>query len=173
MKLAPEIVRYVLIGQGIVPGAINIVVNLLLGTLTFWGQDSVTTWGMNQGAVADSIGTCFFLPFITALIVTPIVRHHLARGTADRVPAIEVPWFFHWFEGSTLQRAAKFGIACLMLLALPIYFAYVVFAGDSIGTIRFIAIKAIFAGVLGLIVTPVIAMVAMCDQSASSQPRRT
>ena len=173
MKLAPEIVRYVLIGQGIVPAVINIVVNLLIGTLTFWGRDSVATWGMNQGAVADSIGTCFFLPFITALIVTPIVRHHLAQGTVNRIPASEVPWFFYWFEGSTLRRAAKFGIAGLMLLALPIYFAYIVFAEDSIGTIRFIAIKAIFAGVLGLVITPVIAMVAMCDQSARSQPRRT
>ena len=73
-------------------------------------------------------------------------------------------------SGPVLLRAAKFGLVGILLLAGPVYAAYVLFAGESIETLRFIAIKALFAGVFGIFATPLIALVAMCDLSANPQP---
>ncbi|MBC7964815.1 MAG: hypothetical protein H7Z17_02725 [Fuerstia sp.] len=171
MNLPPGAFRYLLIGQAIIPFFINIAVNVILGALKFWGQESVATWAIDKGAAADSIGTCFFLPFITCLIATPIVRHQVAHGAASRIPPTDTPHWARMMSGQVILRAAKFGVAGIVLLAGPVYAVYSLLAGDSIETVRFITIKALFAGVYGIFATPLIAFVAMCDQSASPQPR--
>lgn len=163
MKWSREMVKYLLIGQAIIPFFINVAVNVVIGTLTFWGQDSVQTWTWDKGAAADSIGTCFFLPFITCLIATPIVRSQLKNGTAPRILAMDVPRWTRVMRGPLLLRAAKFGITGILLFAAPVYAAYSAFAPDSIETLRFIAMKSIAAGAFGIIATPLIALVAMCD----------
>ena len=165
MKWPREVIKYLLIGQAVVPFFINIAVNMVIGTLTFRGQDSVETWTQNKGAAADSIGTCFFLPFITCLIATPIVRSQLKNKTAPRILASDVPRWTQLMSGPLLMRAAKFGIVGMLLLAAPVYAAYSVFAPDSIETMRFIAIKSILAGLFGILATPPIAFVAMCDKA--------
>ena len=167
MNLPPGAFRYLVIGQAVIPFFINIVVNVVLGALTFWGHDSVSTWATDKGAAADSIGTCFCLPFITCLIATPIVRYQVAHGVACRIPPTDMPRWVRWMSGPVLLRATNFGVAGILLLAGPVYAAYGVFAGESIETVRFIAIKAIFAGVLGIFVTPLVAFVAMCDPLAN------
>jgi len=169
MNLPPGVFRYLLIGQAIIPFFINLAVSVVLGALAFQGLESVATWAMDKGAVMDSLGTCFFLPFITCLIATPIVRYQVAQGVANRIPPTDVPRWARVMNGPVFLRAAKFGIAGILLLTGPVYAAYGLFASESIETIRFIAIKAIFAGVFGIFVTPLIAFVAMCDQSANPQ----
>jgi len=164
MKWSRKIMQYLLIDQGVVPFFINIVVNVVIGTLTFRGQDFVETWTWDKGAAADSIGTCFFLPFITCLIATPIVRSQSQNGTAPRILASDVPCWTQLMGGHLLVRAAKFGIVGMLLFAAPVYAAYSAFAADAIETIRFIAIKSIFAGLFGILATPPIAFVAMCEQ---------
>ena len=170
MNLPPGALRYLLIGQAIIPFFINIAVNVILGAMTFWGQASVATWAIDKGAAADSIGTCFFLPFITCLIATPIVRRQVAHGVASRIPPSDISRWVRLMSGPVLLRATKFGLVGILLLAGPVYAAYVLFAGESIETLRFIAIKTLFAGVFGIFATPLIALVAMCDQSANPQP---
>jgi hypothetical protein len=164
MKWSRETVKFLLIDQTVVPFFINIAVNVVIGALTFWGQDSVQTWTLDKGAAADSIGTCFFLPFITCLIATPIVRSQLKNGTAPQVSALDVPRWAKRMNEPLLLRATKSGIVGMLLLAAPVYAAYFAFAPDSIETIRFIGLKSIFAGVFGILATPPIALVALCDK---------
>ena len=164
MKWSRETVRYLLIGQTVVPFFINIAVNIVIGALTFWGQDSVETWTRDKGAAADSIGTCFFLPFITCLIATPIVRSQSKNGTAPRLSVQEIPRWAQLMAGPLLLRATKFGIVGMLLFAAPVYAAYSVFAPDTIETVRFIALKSISAALYGILATPLIAFVAMCDR---------
>jgi len=51
-----------------------------------------------------------------------------------------------------------------LLLGAPVDAAYSAFAPDSIETMRFIAMKSIFAGLFGILATPPIAIVALCDK---------
>jgi len=171
MALPPGVFRYLLIGQAIIPFFINMMINIAIGVLSFGGQKSVATWAIDKGAVEDSIGTCFFLPFITCLIATPIVHRQMASGVTSRIPLTDVPRWVRWMNGPWMLRSAKFGVIGILLLTGPVYGLYYLFAGDSIETVRFIAIKAISAGAMGVFVTPLIAFVALCDHSASPQPR--
>ena len=161
MKLSSETVRYLVIGQVAIPCVINIAVNFVLGLIAFSSEPFMTTWNLDKGAAADSIGTCFFLPFITCLIATPIVRRHLATGVLSGIPSSELPRWARFMSGPVLIRAFKFGVAGITLLGGPVCAVYWLQAGESIETARFIAVKVIFAGVLGIIVTPMIAIVAM------------
>ena len=171
MTRPPDLFRYLLVRYAIIPFFVNIVVNFAIGMLVFHGQESVATWAADGGAVADSIGTCFFLPFITCLIVSPIVRYELHQGVADRISPRISPRWVRRMSGQLMIRAAKFGLMGVLLLAGPVCSLYCLFAGESIETVRFIAIKAISSGLLGFCVTPVIAFVAMYDQPDSPQPR--
>lgn len=171
MALPPGAVRYLLIGQAIIPFFINVIVNIVIGVLSFGGQKSVATWAFDKGAVADTIGTCFFLPFITCLIATPIVHRQLVTGVASRIPLTDMPRWVRWMNGPMMLRSTKFGVTGLLLLTGPVYGLYYLFAGDSIETFRFIALKAILSGLMGVIVTPLIAFVAMCDHAPSPQRR--
>ena len=166
MKWSRDFVNYMLVGQVIIPFFINIAVNVVIATISYWGQDSVTTWAWEKGAAADFIGTCFFLPFITCLIATPIVRSQVANGTAPQVYDVGVSRWTRLMQGPLLWRAAKFGIIGMLLLATPVYAAYCVWAPGAIETVRFISMKAIFAGILGIFATPLIAWVAMHDRPA-------
>ncbi len=160
----PGVFRYLFIGQAVIPFFINVVVNVVLGMLAFRGQEFVNTWAMDKGAVADSIGTCFFLPFITCLIATPIVRRHVAQGVVSRIAPKAAPQWMRLINKRFALRAAQFGFIGIVLLAGPVYGLYALLADDTIETVRFIAVKAIFAGVFGFFVTPLIAFVALSEQ---------
>ena len=168
MKWTRDRIKYMLIGQAVIPFFINIVVNVVIGTLTFRGQETVQTWTWDKGAAADSIGTCFFLPFITCLIATPIVRSQSKNGTAPRLSASEIPHWVKLMQGPLLLRSTKFGAVGLLIFAAPIYAAYTAFAPDVIETVLFISLKSISAGLYGILATPLIAFVALCDQPDTS-----
>jgi len=160
----PGVFRYLFIGQAVIPFFINVVVNIALGVLAFRGQEFVSTWAMDKGAVADSIGTCFFLPFITCLIATPIVRRHVEKGVVNRVSPNAAPQWIRLINNRLALRAAQFGFIGIVLFAGPVCGLYALLADDAIETVRFITIKAIFAGVFGFFVTPLIAFVALSER---------
>ena len=171
MNLPPGVVRYLVVGQAIIPIFINVAVNVVLGILAFSGSVTVSTWAIDKGAVADSVGTCFFLPFITCLIATPIVRRHVARGAVSPISMRDLPRWLLLFRRTLLVRAIMSGIAGLTLMAGPVFAVYWIMAGETIPTGSFLVIKATFAGVLGVFVTPLIALVAMTDSEVSAHGR--
>ena len=134
MSLPPGVVRYLVVGQAIIPFFINVAVNVVLGVLAFAGSETVPTWAADKGAAADSIGTCFFLPFITCLIATPIVRRHVARGVVDPLSISELPGWMLLFRRRLLPRAFLFGVAGLLVLAGPVFGIYRILASETIPT---------------------------------------
>ena len=168
MILPPGVVRYLVVGQAIIPFFINVAVNVVLGVLAFSGSETVPTWATDKGAVADSIGTCFFLPFITCLIATPIVRRHVARGVVRPVAIGDLPGWMLLFRQPSFLRAIMFGIAGLMTLSGPVFAVYRVLADETIPTGSFLVIKAAFAGSFGVFATPLIALVAMTDSEVNA-----
>lgn len=163
MNLPPNVFRYLLIGQAFIPIFINFAINIVLGWLTFSANPTVSTWALDKGAAADSIGTCYFLPAITCLICTSIVRRHVRLGIVPLLPIQEAPHWVRWFRGHLLWRATKFGLVGLISLTGPVYAAYCLLAGETIATSQFLLIKVTFAVALGIIVTPLVALVALTD----------
>ncbi len=169
MKLPPGVLQYLIVGQALIPIFFNITIPLTLGLITFWNQPTVTTWALDKGAVADFIGTCYLLPAITCLIATPIVRGQVTRGIVTAIPREDVPRWVSFYRGSLFWRATKWGLTGLILLSIPVWLTWSQTADTTIPTSTFLTVKVIFASVLGIIVTPLIAFVALCDKSTAAQ----
>lgn len=166
MKLPPGVLRYLLMAQTAIPILFNIAIPLTLGWLTFRTQPSVVTWALDKGAVADFIGTCYLLPAITCLIATPIVHSHAAKGIVSRVPAEHIPRLLLFYRGGLIWRATKWGLTGLTLLSAPVFLAFKLLADETIPTVTFLVVKIAFAVVLGCVVTPLISLVALTDNSS-------
>jgi len=153
--------RYLLLEQGIGAGVVNLAINAGIAWAMFRGMTTVPMWGQ-QSIAGDTIGTTFMLPFLTTLIASRVVRGHVRSG---RIPALG------WGEsrlGRTLPRrpslrGALLGLACVVAVGLPATHLLATAGVSEMTFGGFVTFKAIFAAVLGALVTPFIARAALAD----------
>ncbi|MFQ5515602.1 MAG: hypothetical protein ACE5FG_14395 [Myxococcota bacterium] len=163
--------RYLLIGHGLVPVVINFVLNGLIGWAMFRGAASVPLWAREPSVGGDTLGTCFFLPAITCLIVTPIVRLHTSRGVvAPLEGAGALPVWLRSFYRPLLRRAGRLGLAGLLIAGPLAALGLLLPGGSSIELASFLWLKASFAALLGGLVTPLIGLLALADRAPQPQP---
>lgn len=164
-SFTPQQKQYLLIGQGIVPGFTNIVINGLIGWFTFRGVEQIPVLGWDSSAIGDTLGTCYLLPAITCLIATPIVRHHVKSGAV--APLVAKSIIAQKLSCcSVLLRSVLFGGTCFAILAPVAAVAYLCLGSDTLPKQSFLWFKTISSGIFGAMVTPLIAYVAMTDNSA-------
>ena len=152
--------RYLLLEQGIGAGVFNFVLNAAIAWALFRQMETVPLWGQ-QSIAGDTIGTAFMLPLMTTLIASRIVRGHVRKG---RVPA--------WVSGASrwdrlprglFLRGVVLGIVCLVVAGLPATGALGVAGIAEMSFGNFIVFKALFAAALAVVVTPIIARLALAD----------
>ena len=164
MQLSPDQRKYLLLAQGFIPFVFNFVLNGLIGLAVFRGVNPVPTWGVESSAGPDLIGTCFFLPAITCLIVTPIVRRHIRAGVVERASgSLGLPSWLRPFQRSLAARAILFGLVGVALIGSLVAATLVAAAPAQLALTPFLWLKASFAGVLGGAVTPIIGLVALAE----------
>jgi hypothetical protein len=76
--------RFLLLEQGIGAAVVNSLLNGAIAWLLFRSLERVPLWGQ-QSIAGDTLATCFFLPLIPTLIVTPLVRRRVLAGTVAAV----------------------------------------------------------------------------------------
>jgi hypothetical protein len=156
--MTPEHRRFLILEQGIGSAAFNFVLNGLIAWLLFRSFERVPLWGQ-QSIAGDTIGTCFFLPFITALIVTPLVRKRVHAGRIERLEwTRETHPPLGWLPGGTGKRALVLGIACTLIVGSLSLWALTAFGVGDLAFWHFVGFKAAFSAALALVVTPVIAL---------------
>jgi hypothetical protein len=163
-SMPPAVRRYVVLEQGVGAAVVNLLINGVIAWAMFRGAATVPMWG-EQSIGGDTIGTTFFLPFLTSLIATRIVWAQMRSG---RVPALaEIPPALPRLPRSPAARGAVLGVLGVAVVGVPAAFA-LSFAGiTEMRFWSFVGFKATFAALLGLVVTPVIALYAL----ASPRPR--
>jgi hypothetical protein len=170
MKLSSNQRQYLFFGQCLIPFVINFVLNGLIGLVMFRGVNPVPTWGAEFSAGPDLIGTCFFLPAITCLIVTPIVRRHIRGGVVERTSESEcLPSWLRPFRRPLAARAVLFGLAGLGLIGGLVTAVLLAAALTEFELTPFLWFKASFSAVLGGAVTPIIALVALAEAEPQTQ----
>jgi hypothetical protein len=160
--LSAEQRRFLWIGQSLVPFGINVVLNFAIGWAMFRGVETIPFWG-ESSIGADTLGTSFFLPAITCLIVTPLVRSQVKKGAAPAFTGALAGWL-HPFQRPLGLRACALGLACVPLaggLAIVLLSAFGV---ETLGFPSFLGFKALYSGVLAAAVTPAIALLALADR---------
>jgi hypothetical protein len=163
MGLSAHQLRYLAVGQLAVPAAINFVLNGAIAFLLFRHVDPVPTWGLQSSAGPDLIGTCFFLPAITCLVVTPLVRRHVRSGLVEPASNSDVPGWLDSLRRPLAVRALLFGLAGLASVGSLIAAALLWTGTAQVGLTPFLWLKASFAAIFGGVVTPLIAVVALSD----------
>ena len=161
--MSPEHKRFLLLEQGIGAAVFNLALNAAIAWLLFRQFSEVPLWGQLSIA-GDTFGTCFFLPFFTALIVTPLVRRRMRRGG---LAAVELDGPLGALTRSlprrTLSCALALGVACALVIG-PV----AVWTCDrlSIAPLQlwpFVTLKAVFAATLAAVMTPLISLRALAS----------
>ena len=162
--MTPHHTRFLVLEQGIGSALFNLLLNAGIAWLLFRHLDVVPLWGQ-QSISGDTLGTCFFLPFFTGLIVTALVRRRIRAGKLQRLEWTRAshPWL-GWLPPGSTKRAAVLGLACVLVVG-PLTLLGLEFASISELSLRgFVIFKALFAAVLALLVTPVISLWALTPE---------
>lgn len=154
---------YLFIEQCIGSAVVNFVLNAAIAWLMFRTAASVPMWGQ-QSVASDTVGTGFFLPFLTGLIVTRMAQGRLRAG---KLPALSWTRESHpvltWLPRGTFQRAFRLGIAGAVVVSPPTVALLAAFGVVTLPLWSFVVFKASFAAALAAVVTPVIALWAIAD----------
>jgi hypothetical protein len=147
--------RRFLLEQGVGSVVVNLLINGVIAFLMFRGSASVPLWGQ-QSIAGDTIGTTFFLPLFTSLMVTPLSRRRMRAG--DLSPIVGAPLGLQWLPEHTLRRGIALGVFTAIAVA-PLSLAVLALLGVAEQSFwGFVAFKAVFAAALGAVVTPLIAL---------------
>lgn len=161
--------RFLIVDQGIVGFVINFLINAAIAWYFFRAMAEVPLIGGSQNILGDIIGTFFLLPLIACVIVTPVVRRQVRSGKLAA---------FHWdrsghrvfrlFPRSSFFRGVVLGIACTLVLGLPLFAIFLAAGVHSLSYWQFVFVKGIYAGTLAALIIPVMAYAALGD----AQPLR-
>lgn len=164
--------RFLVLEQGIGSAVFNFLLNGAIAWLLFRALGTVPLWGQ-QSIAGDTIATCFFLPFLTTLIVTPLARNRVRDGSVAALPWTRATHpRLRWLPSGTVQRGLVLGIAGAVVIA-PVSVIVLRWAGvQDLPFWRFVWFKAAFAAVLALIVTPVISIWAIAEPSDAAADAR-
>lgn len=156
--------RFLLLEQGVGSAVFNFLLNGVIAYLLFRSLERVPLWGQ-QSIVGDTIGTCFFLPFFTALIVTPLVRRRVQAGSVAALAwTRETHPPLGWLPTTTGKRGLVLGAACALIIGpLSVWLLSRVGVAE-LAFWPFVGFKATFAAALALLVTPIIALWAITSR---------
>lgn len=144
-----------------IEAAISILPNALFSAFFVWllfrGTRRIGLWGAD-GVAFDLVPTTFMLTLITTLLVTWLVRRHVAAGaTRPAAGTTKLP-------RNRLVRGVLLGLLMVVLL-VPVTIAALnqFWAGDwTFG--QMLLFKVVYGVAVGLIVTPIVVLAALRDR---------
>lgn len=168
-KLSEKHKRFLLISQGLFALVTNFAINAVISWYTMKKYADLTIWG-EAGVGVDILATGFLLPFLSCLIISPILRNRIKRGQLQPLKAEQVGGNMH--NRSILVRGVILGLIGLLLASVPLILVFKYFWTLPIPLWSFIWIKGSWAGVLGGIVAPFIAYWVLADTSEKENSNR-
>ena len=171
-ELTPAHRRFLLRDAIVIAAIVNGALNALFAWLLTIGEDEVpvTAVPLAEGpsVLADSVATCFVLPFLTTLLITTVVWKELREGHLTRIPPVPGS-LADRLPKTRLRRAGWIGLLCLALFGPFAAAGVLLFDYGDIGIGEFVIYKTIFGVVLGALVTPPIARAAFGDEPPSQE----
>ena len=174
--LDPEQRRFLIRGPILLTAAINLVLNAGPAWLSARGRDSIPLWSTpfvgGPSTITDTIGTLFFLPLITTVLVTYGVRRAVARGTLRPLSWIEDPVpLLQLLPSEPLVRGVLLAELCVVFLGPPMAGLLALTGFGDVSVEAFVVYKAALGVALGLLFTPAVALGAISDILPGSKPR--
>jgi hypothetical protein len=158
--------RYLVLEQGVGSMIVNFPLNGLIAWAFFRKMAEVPLWGEwgDQSIAGDTIVTSFLLPLFTCLFVTRAARGAVQTG---HVPPLGWTRATHpilrLLPRATFQRGALLGLVCALTVGPLAVKLFGVVGLTPLRLWSFIVLKATYAAVLGLFVTPTLALWAIAE----------
>jgi hypothetical protein len=163
MQLSAEHRKFLIVDQGLVPTAFNLVLNGLIAWLIFRSATSVPLWGESSIGV-DLLATAFLLPFLTCVIVSQLVTGQVRSGKLSPLPQLQVP-LAGWSLRPAAARGLMLGAGGVLLAAAPLMVALSIGNSQPFDVGAFIGFKAVWAAMLAAVATPVVGWWALAHAS--------
>jgi cytochrome P450 len=149
----------------ITPAVINFILNGVIAFVTFRGGSSVALWGID-GMSIDIILTSFLLPFLTCLIVMPIIWQLFEQGGQSAVSWTRFDfWWLAWLPQGKWARAAAIGVATALGGSAMLLGGLYLLEVENLRPNEAIVLKASYCAVLAGLVTPLLALASLADVS--------
>jgi hypothetical protein len=172
--LTPAHRRFLVRDALLIPAVVNAALSALIAWLFTLNEEEIPQAAAplveGPSVIVDTVATCFVLPFLTTLAITTVIWKERREGHLTRVP-LPSGSFAERLPDTRLRRASVVGLLCLLVFGPLCVAALLLFDYGDISTGEFVLFKAIFGLVLGVVVTPFIAMVAFADEPPPAQPR--
>lgn len=168
MPLSPQHRTFLVNEQILGPFVINFAFNAVIGWWSFREFAPIPIWAF-PGAAVDLIGIFNGLPFVLALIATPIVRQQVRKGKV--APLAHGPSAYpvlRRLPRNLFWRATYLGIAS-WLVGAPILSAALYLVGDRIELTTFWIVKGLLAGALGALMAPIAAFYVLAQESVEAR----
>ena len=157
--------RWLVVNAVFVTALINVVLNWLIARGAVGDRDTVSMWGaplVEPSVFWDLIGTLFLLPLFTSALTAAAIRRDIRREALERIPPnaevsprLAAPG--RW------RRGAAFGALAVVALSPGLLILLAALGFPELSKSQFVAWHTGFAVVLGMLVTPPLAVLAMAD----------
>lgn len=149
----------------ITPAVINFVLIGGIAWVIHRGRSSVALWGAD-GMGIDIILTSFLLPFLTCLIVMPIVWRLFEQGDQSAVSWTRFDfWWLAWLPQGKWARAVEIGAATALGGSAILLSGLDLLKIENLSPNGAVVLKASYGAVLAGLVTPLLALASLADVS--------
>jgi hypothetical protein len=165
MELSDRHRHFLRIEQGVVPTIFNVLINGVIAWAILRAHVRVPLWGEPSVGV-DLLATGFLLPFLTCVIVSRLIGGQVRSG---KLPPLESHQIASrgWHRQSSVKRGLFLGFVGIVFASAPLVAALDLAQAQPIALYSFVGFKAIWAGLLAAVVTPVIGWWALAAASIS------
>jgi hypothetical protein len=163
MDLSDRHLHFLRIEQGLISGIINVVINGAIAWALLRSYSEIPLWGETSMGV-DLLATAFLLPFISCLIVSRIIRGHVEHGKLPPLSPHQIAT--HGFHRRAVWvRGLLLGLLGVVFAAGPVVALLALADANPVAMPSFVGYKAVWAGLLAMTLTPILAWWALCDAS--------
>jgi hypothetical protein len=163
MQLSNTLKQYLIVKQALVPALVNLVLNGLISWLVLRNVASITLWGKPSIAL-DLLLTAFLIPFITCFINSYTIAKSVRSGKVEKLDA-PLRYFTLWHLTPIYARSFLLGLIALVCVGVPTVLLLETLWVEPISLWQFVIFKALWAGTLAAVVTPIIGLWAIANTS--------
>ncbi|MBK8251245.1 MAG: hypothetical protein IPK82_01070 [Polyangiaceae bacterium] len=153
-----QVHKKIVLGQAVGGAVFNFFLNAATAYFTFPPIPSLPMFAKGNCVAGDTVGTSFFLPLITCLILTPVTKKIVKSQNIDLVKWSDLPAYARFGPSGAGARGALIGLICAFTIA-PLTLGILSAAGFTEMTrFQVTLYKALYTVFLGILVTPVFAV---------------
>jgi len=165
MALSPTH-RRLLQAQALGGLVLNIPLNGAAAWLGFPPVVRLPLWAKANCVAFDTLGTSFFLPLVTCLVLTLLQRRSLRAGALDPLPRASLPALVRFWPQNVVGRGALVGLLSMLTVGAATLALLTAAGVEGMSRGENTLYKAVYTAMLGAIVTPLFGWRGLADVEA-------